>query len=126
LLDGRQRALIVDTILSGKSPVGTLQLFPMGQLATSIGLTCSHQISLPTALKLGQELGQAMPEVIDVLAVEAQDVETLCERPTAPVMAAVSPAVEQIRSWLAPQPTIPNVLERKTKRAALGKPKTPK
>jgi hydrogenase maturation protease len=103
LLHGRQRVLIVDTILTGKSPPGTLQLFPAGQMAPSIGLTCSHQISLPTALKLGAELGQSMPDSIDVLAVEAQDVETLGENPTPPVLAAVNPAIEQIESWVMKQ-----------------------
>lgn len=100
LLRDRQSVLIVDTIITGKAKPGTIHFFPVGQLTPSYNLTNSHQISLPTAIKLGQELGITMPEDINVLSIEAQDVETLGEEPTAPVKGAIDKAIGLIKDWV--------------------------
>jgi len=100
LLQARRRVLIVDTICTGKAPPGTLHLFSADILVPSRNLTTSHQISLPTALELGRRMGMLMPERIDVLAVEAEDVTTLSETMTPRVSQAVSEAVDQIRIWI--------------------------
>lgn len=100
LLKDRQSVLIVDTIVTGRAKPGTTHFFSMGQLTPSNNLTCSHQISLPTAIKLGAELGISMPEDIDVLAIEAHDIETLSENLTAPVRGAIDTAITQITDWV--------------------------
>jgi hydrogenase maturation protease len=100
LLAGRRKVLIVDTVRTGKSAPGTLHSFPAGVLTPSHHLTSSHQISLPTALELGKRLGYAMPEHIDILAVEAQDLETLSEQLTPPVRAALPAALRLVREWI--------------------------
>jgi hydrogenase maturation protease len=100
LLAGRRAALIVDTIRTGKASPGTLHEFPAGVLTPSKNLTTSHQISLPTVLELGRKLGMDLPEAIDVLAVEAQDVETLSEEMTAPVQGALDEALEFVYKWI--------------------------
>jgi len=100
LLGDRQSVLVVDTIVTGKAKPGTPHFFSMGQLTPSSNLTCSHQISLPTAIKLGAELGISMPEDIAVLAIEAQDVETVGENLTAPVKAAIDKAIALIMDWI--------------------------
>jgi hydrogenase maturation protease len=99
LLKGRQRALIVDTIFTGKTKAGTLHFFEMGQFTPAKNLTCSHQISLPTALSLGEEYGMDMPKRIDVLAVEIQDARTFSEDLTPQVAAALDPAIDRILNW---------------------------
>ena len=100
LLNGRKKALIVDSIVTGNAPAGTLHYFPMGDLTPSRNLTTSHQMSLPTAIELGRQVGYRMPEQIDVLAVEVVDVTTLNEEMTDPVKAAIKPAVNRIDEWL--------------------------
>jgi hydrogenase maturation protease len=100
LLAGRRKALIVDTIRTGKAAPGTLHSFAADVLVPSHHLTSSHQISLPTALELGKRLGYAMPEHLDILAVEAQDLETLSEELTPSVRAAVSDALRLVRDWI--------------------------
>lgn len=99
LLNNRDSVLIVDTIITGTADPGTHHFFPAGHLAPSRNLTCSHQINLPTAIKLGRELGINMPKDISVLAIEALDIETLNENMTGPVKAAVDSAVIMIRDW---------------------------
>ncbi|PWB74175.1 hypothetical protein C3F09_04275, partial [candidate division GN15 bacterium] len=96
----RRSVLIVDTIDTGKSAPGTLHFFPIGKLTPSKNLINSHQINLPTALEFGRKMGCRMPDDIQVLAVEAQDVTTLAETLTAAVAAAVPDAVERVRTWV--------------------------
>lgn len=100
LLHDRHDVLIVDAIITGRVNPGTLHFFSSGHLTPSHSLTCSHQINLPTALELGTQLGMNMPQNIDVLAVEVQDVQTLSEEMTAPVKDAVSTAVNKIERWI--------------------------
>jgi len=100
LLANRRSVLIVDTILTGTSEPGSIHYFPMGNLTPSKNLVNSHQINLPTALEFGRKMGYAMPDDIQVLAVEAQDVTTLSERLTEPVAAALDETTLRIRSWI--------------------------
>ena len=99
LLEGRKKVLIVDTIITGSAEPGTMHFFPMGKLIPSRNLTGSHEISLPTALKLAQLMEIETPEDIDVLAVEAQDVQTLSEEMTGPVKAALPEAIAYVKGW---------------------------
>ena len=100
IMNGREDVLVVDTVLTGKAIPGTLHFFPKGYWTPGRGLVSSHEISLPTALKLGRMLGYEMPENIDVLAVEAADVQTLSEEMTPAVTAAVKPAITLVEEWI--------------------------
>ncbi len=102
LLKDRERALIVDTIITNDTAPGTLHFIEMGHFVPSKNLTCSHEVNLPTALQFGRELGISMPGRIDVLAVEAQDIETLSEKLTPQVEGALEPAINRILSWIGP------------------------
>lgn len=103
LLCDRQRVIVVDSTTAGKDAPGTIRFIENGSLTPSRNLTGSHQISLPTALSLGRTMGLDMPKHIDILTVEAGDVYTLSESMTAPVSAAVEPAVRIICSWIDQQ-----------------------
>ena len=100
LLKGRRAALIVDTIITGKVEPGTLHFFSAGTLTPSYNLVNSHQINLPTALELGKQLGMAMPNDIQVVAVEAQDVQTLGEELTPAIEKAVEKALTAAKLWV--------------------------
>ena len=100
LLQQRTAVLIVDSIITGQSPPGTIHFMPSGHLTPSNGLINSHQISLPTALALGEQLGYIMPKTIDILAVEVQDIETLSEHLTEPVAGAVETVIKSIKNWI--------------------------
>nr|MBC8277954.1 hydrogenase maturation protease [FCB group bacterium] len=101
LLAGREKALIVDTMVSGRLAPGTLSFFKAGVLTPGKNLITSHQISLPTILELGKILGVKMPQVVDVIAVEAEDVETLSEELTPTVQKAVDGALDLIYEWIS-------------------------
>ena len=101
LLAGREKALIVDSMVSGRFAPGTLNFFPAGVLTPAKNLITSHQISLPTSLELGKILGLKMPKVVDVIAVEAEDIVTLNENLTPTVQKAVNGALELIYKWIS-------------------------
>jgi len=103
LLNNRQAVLVVDAIFTGEAEPGTLHFFEAGNLAPTRGLVTSHQMNLPTALKFGREMKIAMPESIDVLAVEVEDVETLSEELTPRVSSAVPEAIKKIEKWVSLQ-----------------------
>lgn len=100
-LAGRKSVLIVDTIRTGYVAPGTLHKFTASVFTPSKHLTTSHQISLPTALELGRQLGMDMPEDVDIIAVEAVDLETLSEQLTPAVRAAVDKAVRYVKEWIS-------------------------
>jgi hydrogenase maturation protease len=100
LLQGRRAALIVDTVVSGNAVPGTLRLFRNGFGTATRHLVSSHQMSLPTALRFGAILGYDMPGAIDVLAVEALDVQTLSESMTPAVAPSIGNAVTEIEKWV--------------------------
>lgn len=100
LLAGRDRVLIVDTVRTGHSPPGTLHQFDPDAFAPTRNLTTSHQISLPTALELGRQMGAKMPDLVEVLGVEAEDLATLREGLSPRVQVAVDEALLQIRTWV--------------------------
>ena len=96
----RKRVLIIDAILTGHADAGTLHFFPIGELVPTRQLVSSHQISLPTALRLAELMDIEMPEVIEVMAIEAQDVWTLSEEMTEPIKQAVPDAFMRARQWV--------------------------
>jgi hydrogenase maturation protease len=100
LLKDREAVLIVDAIITGKAEPGTVHFFPAGVLTPSYNLINSHQINLPTALELGKQLGIMMPSDIQVVAVEAQDVQTIGEEMTPPVEKAVETVLAAVRNWV--------------------------
>jgi hydrogenase maturation protease len=99
LINRRRRVLIVDTIVNGQDAPGTIKLHPLGHFTPSFHLTTSHQMSLPTTLEFGRQMGMEMPQGIDVLTVEAADIETLSERMTPAVERALPVAAAKIIEW---------------------------
>ena len=103
LLAHRRAVLVVDAIVSGKAAPGTLYRFNADTLKPTRHLVGSHQINLSQALRLGCLLGMPMPERVDIVAVEAADVQTLSESLTPPVARAVPAIVAEVRHWIALQ-----------------------
>jgi len=104
LLDlvGARRALLVDAIVTGAHPPGTCVTLALADLGPAGGdrLIGSHAGGLPTLVEAGRRCGYAMPEEVAILAVEADDVSTFSERPTAAVEDAIDGVVERISDTL--------------------------
>jgi len=97
-LIGYDRAILIDSFVTNKNPVGTLSCFSLDELPNrALGHICSaHDTTLQNALKIGQELEAHLPKEITVVAVEVQDVYDFSEQLTPAVAAAVPTAIQAI------------------------------
>lgn len=95
---GYERVILVDAILiSGGRPGGLCILGP-GDLHSSLHSGSAHDLSFAAALSLGRELGMKIPEDrhIKIVAIQAVDVQTLGEKMTPVVEAAIPRATETV------------------------------
>jgi hydrogenase maturation protease len=101
-LIGYQHAIVIDAIGTGQHPIGTAYYFRLDDLydPTSGHTTAAHDVSLMTAIQIGRSLGAALPERIDVVAIESPYVYDFSEELTPPVAAAVPQAAEIVMDLL--------------------------
>jgi hydrogenase maturation protease len=97
-LVGYERAILIDSMETGQSPVGSVRTFPLASLPdpTAGHSSSIHDTSLITALKTAESLGADIPKRVDVVAVEAQNVYDFSEELSPPVAAAVPEAVQAV------------------------------
>ncbi len=101
-LIGYEHAIVIDAIGTGQHPIGTTYHFRLDDLydPTSGHTTAAHDVSLMTAIQIGRSLGAALPDRIDVVAIESPYVYDFSEELTPPVAAAVPQAVEMVMELL--------------------------
>jgi len=99
---GYEDVMVVDSIRTGTKPNGTIFSLPLSGLPDlSAGHTTAiHDTSLASALEVGRKMGMVLPDDVWVVAVEAEYVYDFSEELSAPVEAAVSPAVELVLNIL--------------------------
>lgn len=95
-LIGYQHAIVIDAIGTGQHPIGTAYHFRLDDLydPTSGHTTAAHDVSLMMAIQIGRSLGAALPDRIDVVAIESPYVYDFSEELTPPVAAAVPQAAK--------------------------------
>jgi hydrogenase maturation protease len=101
-LIGYDRAILIDAMTSGKAPQGTVSCFPLDELPNlAIGhLSSAHDTTVQNAIQVGRSLGAQLPDQIDVVAIEAQQVYDFSEQLSPPVAAALPEAVETVMELL--------------------------
>ena len=101
-MEGYQDVLIVDSILTGSRPNGTIYSLPLSRLPNlSAGHTTAiHDTSLATALEVGRQMGLELPEDVWVVAVEAEYVFDFTEKMSPEIEAAVPKTVELVKKIL--------------------------
>lgn len=97
-LEGYQRAILIDSMETGKAPVGTLSVFPLNELPNPMDSHSAsvHDTSLLTALETGRRMGLDLPDDITVVAIEAKSVHDFSEELSPEVAAAVPLAVQAV------------------------------
>ena len=95
---GYQRAILVDSMETGQSPEGSVQVIPLESLPNpSAGHSASaHDTSLITALATGRKMGLELPESVQVVAVEAKNVYDFSEELSPRIALAVPVAVQAV------------------------------
>jgi len=97
-LVGYDEVIIIDAIQSENGVMGTVSRFDLGDLAdvTTGHTTAVHDTSLQTALDVGRQMGAQLPERIQIVAIEAEQVVDFSEEMTPAVETAVPTAVSLV------------------------------
>lgn len=96
LIDGFDRLILVDAIVTGAEP-GTIHELRGDDIASTAHLGAGHDADLPTVIALGRKLaGDRMPGEVVAIAVEAADVERISMSLSSKVEAAVAVAAARI------------------------------
>ena len=96
---GARRLLVVDTVLTGAVPPGSLRVLTEDQVRATPGGS-PHFLGLFDVLGAARALGMPVPGEVIILAVEAFDCMTFGGAMHAAVESAVSPAVDLLGELL--------------------------
>jgi hydrogenase maturation protease len=95
-LIGTDECIIVDAIMTGVQPAGTMVRFVQTADREPVKLTSSHQIDLGQILGLARFMGAPLPKRLTVYGIEADDITTFREQCTSQVSQAIPKLVEAI------------------------------
>ncbi|MFI5338227.1 MAG: hydrogenase maturation protease [Candidatus Methylomirabilales bacterium] len=98
-LEGRSHALLLDAILTGRHPAGTMLEFSHEDFHRTIGPS-PHYAGLPEVLRLAECLAIPVPTDLCVLAMEVEDLYRIREGLSPAVNRALSGYVERARQIL--------------------------
>ena len=98
-LIGYRQVILIDSITTHRHPPGALLCFPLESLPDLSGghtMSSAHDSSLQTALEMGRRLGAALPERVEVVAIEAEFVYDFSEELSPPIQAAAAAAEQAV------------------------------
>ena len=99
---GYDRAVVVDSIRTGRSPAGTIVEAGLAELGPAIAPSL-HQAGIPELAAVARRLGMVFPDRTQVLAVEVAGPLMFGAPLSEPVAAAVAPlsrrVLEQVKRW---------------------------
>jgi hydrogenase maturation protease len=96
---GAGRLIVVDTVVTGSSPAGSVRVLAEDDFAGPTGGS-PHYVGLFETLELARGLGLPTPREVIIVAVEAEDYLTVGGRMTASVGAAVPAVVGRVLTLL--------------------------
>jgi hydrogenase maturation protease len=96
MIDGYDRAILIDSISSGTYPVGTLLRLTIDDFKETRHISCLHDINFATALELGDKMGHSVPPEFDIFAVEIKPALDFVKPMTPEVEAVIPKAVKEI------------------------------
>lgn len=99
---GFEDVIVVDMIVTGTKPNGTIYSLPLSKLPnlSSGHTTAIHDTSLATALEFGQKMGINVPKDVWVVAIEAENVYEFSEDLSPSVSVAIPRAVKIIMEMI--------------------------
>ena len=103
-LEGYDRALLLDAILTGKHPPGTILEFSAEDFKKD-DPPSPHYAGLPTVIQLAESLGIRFPTIFQIVAIEVENPYEVLEGLSQSVETALPAIVERVRSiakgWLS-------------------------
>lgn len=103
---GYDRVILVDSMETGQHAIGSVHQFPLDSLQDPMAghSASTHDTTLMTALQTAQSIGTAVPQWVDIVAIEAQNVYDFSEELSPPVADAVPIAVKAVLDLLTSPP----------------------
>ncbi|MGQ9588661.1 MAG: hydrogenase maturation protease [Planctomycetota bacterium] len=99
---GYDRAIVIDSVLTGKFPPGTVQELDPARLGAVLAPS-AHYSGLPEILAIARELAVPFPREIEILALEVADPHTIGGDISEPVRSALPALAERVlgrlRAW---------------------------
>jgi len=71
ILEGKERAIIIDSIVTGDFPIGTIREISLSDFSNVISGS-PHYMGLPDVLRLSSELDIPFPKELKILAIETE------------------------------------------------------
>jgi hydrogenase maturation protease len=96
-LEDTSLLVVVDVILTGKTPPGTVSVFRTEDLRGAPG-NSPHYVGLFESLDLGRAIGMAVPDEVAIVVVEAADLLTIGGAMHPDVRAAVTKVAERVEA----------------------------
>ncbi len=100
-LQGCERLVVVDVVVTGSVPPGHVWLLQESEVRCAAGGS-PHFVGVFEALRTARALGMATPKHVEIVAVEAADVTTIGGAMTSAIAAAVPHAVDLIARLAVP------------------------
>ena len=98
-LDGRQNVYIIDAIITGRHPAGTVRLFTEREICGKMKPNSFHGVNLPQALVMGRKLKLNLPRSIKLIGIEIEPVSSFGDKLSPALkrrLAAICAEVERI------------------------------
>jgi hydrogenase maturation protease len=96
LFIGRERALVIDSVRTGRTPPGTIRELSLAEVGRVVSPSL-HQTGIPELAAVGERLGLGFPAEVRVLAIEVVDPYTIGARLSEPVGTALPELVRRAR-----------------------------
>ena len=106
-----RRLVVVDTVVTGTSPPGTICAFQDHELKAVPGGS-PHYVGVYETLALARQLGLPVAEEVVFLAVEAADCSTLGGVMHSAVLAAIPPLINMVRDMVCVRADAPGMKEK--------------
>jgi hydrogenase maturation protease len=100
-MEGYERALVVDAMVTGRHAPGTVVAFSPADFITTRRTNSTHDTDFRVSLEMARFLGLPVPDDIRFWGVEAGDVDSFSEELSEPVDAAIPRVMECILESLA-------------------------
>jgi hydrogenase maturation protease len=99
-IQGYDAVVMVDGIRTRGGVPGTVYRFPLGALPHTSHVSSLHAVGLPSAIALGRRIGLALPEAIQVIAIEIVEDLVACERFTPQIEDRYGGILQEVGTWI--------------------------
>jgi hydrogenase maturation protease len=95
-MSGYDRVIIIDAVITGQNPPGTIYKLGIADLSMSLHTSSTHDTSLACAIESGKRMGMKLTSEVVIWGIEVSDVSTFGETMIAPVESAIPLVVERV------------------------------